>query len=306
MNALVRMSDHDGKSSLRSVDGGGCEAPSDPPLIRTRAAAEALLKGGLGRVQLEMVTSFCAPLFWVTRRTNDFVNARNGTATFVDTGTNVFAITAAHVVEGWMESRETEDAGPMRLAGNMQSIPFEWTDRAIDIDRVIDLATFRVEREEIRSLGKSVLTGSQRAWPPDPPALGSEVLYCGYPGVGTRIQSPREVVFGAVPGSGIAATVGDDVVTTMLERENLVPVLGGGIPPENFDFGGMSGGPMLMVRRGLLVVVSLAGIIHQGPNTSTIPGEAIPGFELLRAKRADFLLSDGRLDRERAHLGWRP
>jgi hypothetical protein len=85
----------------------------------------------------------------------------------------------------------------------------------------------------------------------------------------------------------------------LIEREHLVAVLGGGIPPENFDFGGISGGPMLMVVQQQLRSWALAGVIYQGPNVSGNPEEAIAGLEIIKARRAHFLLPDGRLDRAR-------
>lgn len=41
---------------------------------------------------------------------------------------------------------------------------------------------------------------------------------------------------------------------------------------------------------------SLAGVIYQGPSTSADPNEAIAGVEVIRARRAHFILPDGMLD----------
>ena len=82
----------------------------------------------------------------------------------------------------------------------------------------------------------------------------------------------------------------------MLERGYLLPILGEGLPPENFDFGGISGGPMLTVVGGTLHSFALAGVIYQGPNTANDSNQAIPGLEVIRARRARFIHSDGSLD----------
>ena len=113
--------------------------------------------------------------------------------------------------------------------------------------------------------------------------------------------SDRQAIFGATPGSGLASSVSEKDVSTLIEREHLIPMLGQGIPPENFDFGGISGGPMLMVIQGSLRSLALAGVIYQGPNTSEDPAEAISGLEIIRARRAHFILSDGHLDTARWH-----
>jgi hypothetical protein len=39
----------------------------------------------------------------------------------------------------------------------------------------------------------------------------------------------------------------------------------------------------------------LAGIVYEGPNVSTNAGEALPGFEVIRARRSDFIGEDGYL-----------
>jgi hypothetical protein len=68
--------------------------------------------------------------------------------------------------------------------------------------------------------------------------------------------------------------------------------------PENFDMGGISGGPMLtIVEQGGLRLTRLAGVVYSGPDPISL--NKIEGFEVVRARRADFLFPDGQLDRGR-------
>ena len=247
------------------------------------------------------MTSLCAPLYWAIRRENGDVYSRNGTAFFLDAGAGLFAVTACHVIEGWRKSRETENAGPLRVAGNGYSVQLDWDACVIDQHSEIDIATFKFKQTDVQAIGKTVLTGFQRQWPPAAPAERCGIYYCGYPGIGTRHPSLREVIFGATPGSGIATSVSEKDISTLIEREHLIPVLGGGVPPENFDFGGISGGPMLMVIQHQLRSWALAGVIYQGPNTSENPEEAIAGLQIIKARRAHFLLPNGKLDTARWH-----
>jgi hypothetical protein len=264
--------------------------------------AKAIMRGGLGRYELELVTSFCAPLYWAIRDHDGTVRSRNGTAFFLDTGQKMFAVTACHVVDGWRASRAAEDAGPLRLAGKHgSSVALDWNGRSIDEHPGIDIATFAVTPREIESLGKIVLTGWQKAWPPGPPQERCGIYYCGYPGVGTRHPTKQEVIFGATPASGIATSVSEKDVSTLIEREHLVPVLGDGIPPENFDFGGISGGLMLTVVQKGIRSWALSGVMYQGPNASEDPAQAIAGLEIIKARRAHFILANGKLDTIRWH-----
>jgi hypothetical protein len=255
------------------------------------------MSGGLGDYELERVAGYCAPLYWAVRDAPRSVSSHNGTAFFLNVGEGVFAVTACHVIDGWMASRSSEDAGPLRLGGDGQSVAIDLDRDAIAMDREIDIATFRVGERDVKALGKEVLTGHQKAWPPAPPEERCGIYYAGYPGIGTRHPSPREAVFGIVRGSGIAHSVSERDVCTQLEREYLMPAkVGEGVPPENFDFRGMSGGVMLTVIQNRLRSWSLAGVIYQGPNTSADEGQAIAGLEVIRARRAHFILPDGRLD----------
>jgi hypothetical protein len=184
----------------------------------------------------------------------------------------------------------------LRIGGQGWSFAFDWTERAIDTHPAIDIATFQVSQAEISRLGKVVLTGYQKSWPPKKPTVNCGIYYCGYPGIGTRQVSSQEVVFGAVPGSGVATSVSDKDVSSLIQREYLMPALGGGVPTENFDFRGISGGLMLTVVQNTLRSWMMAGVIYEGPCTSASPDEAIAGLEIIRARRAHFILPDGTLD----------
>jgi hypothetical protein len=175
-------------------------------------------------------------------------------------------------------------------------VVIDFKTRAIAMEPDIEIATFRVTDAEVKSVGKSILTGYQKTWPPSPPQEGRGIYYCGYPGVETEHPSARVAVFGVCAGSGIAHSVSERDVSTQIEREYLMPAMGNGIPPENYDFGGISGGAMLTVIQNKLRSWSLAGVIYQGPNVASDAKQAIAGFEVIRARRAHFILPDGRLD----------
>ena len=262
----------------------------------------ALIHGGLGKYELELVISFCAPLAWNVRSQNGDIHSRNGTAFFLDAGEGVFAVTACHVIEGWRKSREIEDAGPLRVAGNGYSVQLDWEASIIDADSDIDIATFRIKPEEVKALGKNVLQRDFRS----SGRLSRPWNNAAYTIVAIRelvrdIHRNVKVNFGASSHHGIASSVSEKDVSTLIEREHLMPLLGHGIPPENFDFGGISGGAVLMVMQDQLRSWALAGMIYQGPNTSENPDEAIAGLEIIKARRAHFLLPNGRLDTGRWH-----
>jgi hypothetical protein len=264
-----------------------------PPLSREEAIA--IMKGGLGRAELALVASFCAPLYWVNRVDTRQIEVKNGSAFFLDAGEGPFGVTAFHVVKEWQQQREN-GCGPLRLGGEGNSIAFYYEDRAIAFHPGIDIATFQINPEEISRMGKMPVTGVQSSWPPKPPTVNGGIYYCGFPRNETRQLSLQKIEFGCLRGSGVASTINDRDVVALLEREHWISTGDRPAPPENFDFGGISGGIMTTVVEGRLRSWRLAGMIYEGPNTSGDPNEAIPGFEIIRARRADFIRPDGTLD----------
>jgi hypothetical protein len=181
------------------------EASDDITPQLSREEAIAIMRGGLGEAELALAGSFCAPLYWVTGRMPDRSPiAQNGTAFFVNAGQGVFGVTACHVVHGWIRARR-EGAGPLCVATNGNPLVIDWPERVIAAHSGIDIATFRISEQEVAALGKVVLTGYQRRWPPKPPAMNCGIYFAGFPQAGTRPMGAQGISFGLVRGSGVAS-----------------------------------------------------------------------------------------------------
>ncbi len=221
---------------------------------------------------------------------------RNGTAFFLNAGQGVFGVTAAHVLVGLDQDRTAHNVSAIQL-GSELALDFEGAHTIIDRNDELDIATFRITDAEVASMGKTVLTGSQAAWPPVPHQQGCGVYFSGFAGTDTLLLSPTVISFAAVPGSGVADVVGRRDIWTVFNRADWIDVMGLGLPPEHYDFGGISGGPMLsVIERDGIRSWALAGMIYEGPNPSAVEGQAIAGFESIRARRAHFIRPDGSLD----------
>ena len=266
--------------------------------MRDENEAREIMGAGLGRAELEFATSLCAPLYWIIRETDGSRRVRNGTAFFLNAGAGVFAVTADHVLTGLDQDQLLHMIEGVQLGVGL-SLDFAGRHAVIDRDADMDIATFRIEECEVAEIGKTILTGYQDSWPPKPPQQDRGVYFSGFAGVNTRWIAANEISFGAVPGSGVATSVGPRDVSTQFERQNWIDVMNLGLPPEDYDFGGISGGPMLSVieRQGLRTW-SLAGVIYQGPNSSADDEKSIKGFEVIKARHASFIRPDGTLDRQ--------
>jgi hypothetical protein len=198
----------------------------------------------------------------------------------------LFGVTAAQVIEGprsWREHCDQYGKTNIRLGGKRGvSAALDWDSRCVDINLEMDIATFMVSPREIEQINRTVYSGLQTKWPPELPADGQGIMYAGFPGRGRRQLSLEAVEFGVVCVAAFVSSVNAHNVSFLVERERLEPILGQGIPPENYNYGGISGAPMLytLLTKGGVFVNALAGVIYSGPNTSDDPNEAIPGFEL--------------------------
>jgi hypothetical protein len=127
------------------------------------------------------------------------------------------------------------------------SLPIYLGDRVIDAHPGIDIATFHVTPNELTKIGRTAVTGFQRTWPPRLPQIERGVTYCGFPGNGRRDLGDRQVSFGIVGMGGIVTNAHESCISVQIEREYLLRVLGNEEFAENYDFGGMSGGPVLAI-----------------------------------------------------------
>ena len=259
-----------------------------------RAKATAIFKGGLGKAEGEFIASMVTPIYW-HRQIDRGLEVRNGSIFFVDCGEGCIGVTAAHVIDGY---RQDLAAHPTLTCQIGRDLIVDINERLIDIDQQIDIATVRISSREVAQLGKIVYRGTGKNWPPPPPTRDRGVILAGFPGRERFFPTRNAIVFGLFSLGGIATSISDRDICYQIERSELIDVLGRGLMPKNFDMGGISGGPMLtIVEQGGLRLTRLAGAVYSGPDVRSL--NKIEGFEVVRARRADFLLPDGQLDRSR-------
>ncbi len=262
--------------------------------------AKKILRRGLGRAELEFAASVTAPFFWVLRGSDGIVSYKNGSVFFLDAGSGVFAVTANHVVQECMNDTKSSMFVQSVIGGHGRTVKVNIGDRIIDGNEKIDIATFRVTREEIHCSGCTILTGIQSSWPPPLPEPEQSVTCCGFPGSGRKKLAPNELAFGRFGLGATVSSVHERCISILVERENLRRVLGAKDMPENYDFGGMSGGPVIAIAEmGGIRSWMPAGVIFQGPNSSTDPSQSILGLEIIRARPIQFIMADGSLDLDR-------
>ena len=257
----------------------------------------AVAEEALGKAEIEFAASVTAPLFWVLRD-GAGERIRSGSAFFLDTGESLFAVTACHVVEECLADSRSPSFVQAMIGGRTgQPICLHLGDRIIAAHHDIDIATFRVTREELRLAGHTVLSGFQKKWPPRLAEVDGGLTYCGFPGRARRVRSFREVVFGIFSAASYLSSANDSSLSALIERDRVVQVHGDGNLSEDYDFGGISGGPFIaIVQTATLRSWIPAGVIIQGPNVCDDASQCIQGFELIKARPIQYILADGQLD----------
>lgn len=276
------------------------QPPPDEPSDSHLAEIMTMVRD-LGTVEIQFAGSLTAPLFWIMHDTEYGERVQNGSLFFLNTGACLFGVTAAHVVNSCLQ-----DAGSpifrRCLIGRHEAAPYpiDLSERVLALHEDMDIATLRFSDDEVRAIGITLLTGYQRDWPPSLARLDSWVTYAGYPGVGREWLGPNDLRFGLVVMAGKVTNASENCISVQIERDSLEPILGYEDMPTNFDFGGMSGGPVLrMVERAGLRGWVLAGVIFQGPNPSGDPTQSISDLEIIRIRPAHFINADGTLNVER-------
>jgi hypothetical protein len=185
-------------------------------------------------------------LWWLWRRQEKEaptpLEPRQGSMFFLDCGRSPFAVTAAHVFDGFLGDRQTDRVRSCQI-GNVGFNPEERL-IASGTQQGIDIATFRVTPEEIAATGKRVVRGTDDAWPA-PPNVGEAAFFGGFPGVERVPIAPHEISFGLHSAMVPLTDFTEYQLGARMEPEYRVDVRDLGPPPEGYDLGGVSGGPML-------------------------------------------------------------
>lgn len=208
----------------------------------------AVARGPFGR---KMHASGCQHMFflwWFHRARADYAptTIHHGSGFLLDHGNGPFAVTAAHVVNEYLDHHATG-----RILGcRIGNVPIDLHNRIIANGRLnedrggIDIATFRVTPAEVRQLAKNVVRARGR-WP-RPPSAGEMIYFGGYPAEQRYMVARGEYSFGAHSVMTSVTSVSSQQIVCRLTRRNFVDVRGEGLPPPDYNLGGISGGPLLV------------------------------------------------------------
>ncbi|MGF6759386.1 hypothetical protein [Paraburkholderia sp. GAS42] len=249
--------------------------------------AKELLAGDLGDVYQGILRSCCAPIYWFDLNSKDFAITHNGTLTIVQTPKKLLGVTAAHVLRQYEIDLKN---GPCRVQ-LMNEVVDDLLERVIDVSDKLDVATFALDEDLVKRLGKTPLG----VWPPMPPQEGKGIMIAGYPAV-ERVESKDFTVdFGLFTAIGVARTVTDMQITWLMERDFLLAKANIPAPPPEYELGGVSGGPLIswFESENFVSHHCLSGIVIEHPDYKN--NKDMPPIERLIAIRADSISESGKI-----------
>jgi hypothetical protein len=147
----------------------------------------------------EQVSDFtlrvCTPIYWHDRTVGFPKELRGGSCFILRFGKRLIGVTAAHVLHTYRE----EFAHNPSLVCQLRLMPFAFKDTVIDIDPVLDIATFAISEDELVKISGTALdcTG---AWPPPEPKRMRAVSFAGFPEVLRVTHADRSGIFAAYGG----------------------------------------------------------------------------------------------------------
>lgn len=247
--------------------------------------ATTLLKGEFGKTLLQDVLNYATPLAWGIKEDSAWQIFANGTAFILDCGQGPFLVTAAHVYEGYLDAREKHPTLHCQL-GMMEFRPEERLICTLG-HRVLDVATFRIEPDEISTLAKRICVGPAE-WPPRNAAEHDGVFFGGFPGSERSPNGADDFTFGFYVALTPVSSSSERHFGCAFERESWIDTLGHGIPAEDYDLGGVSGSPMFVLNESKGGVFSwhIIGIVYNATNALG---------EIVLAHHASSIRGDGSL-----------
>ncbi|MDP3281560.1 MAG: hypothetical protein U1D41_03210 [Nitrosomonas sp.] len=203
-----------------------------------------------------IVREMCTCLWW--HGLDEHGNYRilqNGTVCFINTGVQLIAVTAAHVLQEYLsEKRRNPD-----IVCQLGDITYNPENHVIAIDCKLDLATFSVSSVVVAGSGSS--PSKPRAWPPALVASGDILLCGGHPGaIRQEYSTTADLPFQWFLAS--AASSNENIALTLELDECHTPLANA--PLSNHELGGMSGGPVFKYfPPSPLECIELVGFIYE-------------------------------------------
>lgn len=254
----------------------------DPELVKK---AKELTAGPLGQEMTKFPLRFAKPIFFgqaPNEKAYSYLN--NGTVSLIDLGNGPIAITCFHVLSSYKKLNHDDPATIFQI-GNLKIDPLP---NIIDENEKLDMVTLSLNEGQIKELQSGAEIGSlvfrPSIWPPNEIKEGDFIAFGGFPGQWKHRLSQKEFSFGTYSSGGCqVVSVADDHFVCQFERDYWIKTLGIEGNENLRDLGGLSGGPVFILRQ---LHWEFVGIIY----------EFSEAFELMFIRPARYINSTGMIN----------
>jgi hypothetical protein len=241
---------------------------------------------------------YARPIYWHDNNKPFPKEVLGATCFFLRFADHLIGVTAAHVMRAFQNAKAITPS----LVCQLHVMPFDLEMALIDIDDVLDIATFAISERDLKQSLSDPFNVSSR-WPSeDAVKRDAAIQLVGYPENIRIIDSIEKTALFQAWGAL-------DFIQDFSEREIILAyepekVLGAPTkPPPGYNMSGCSGGPAILHElRSNFHIWHPVGLIVSGPKLGE--GEASE-FDMIRVRRIDCVQPDGRLRRE-CDAGWLP
>jgi hypothetical protein len=246
----------------------------------------------------EFVVKSCKVIFWHDGCAPAPKPLRGGCCFVLRFRNKLVGITADHVVQAYRR----EKARLPTLVGQLWNIAFDLSERIIDHDTALDIATFDVSEWELSQIGGNEFD-CRGSWPPPNPQVGNIISIAGFPELERQFYANRAANFSSYVGMTVIDDINDREILTTYDPNRDHDLSGVvGLPPLGLNLSGCSGGPVLAHGdQNGVYRWNVVGLIVSGPGDSE--GETSQ-FDLIRIRRIHFIREDGTLNKP--DQGWLP
>lgn len=242
------------------------------------------------RVLLKQSREYVAAIYWSYNATDAQTILHNGSCFFLQIDQNLFGVTANHVYEAYIQAKE-EHPELVLLIHNTIIQDFET--RIIDRDQAADILTFSISSDELKQIDTRPYSCPINRWPPKPAVIGNGVIMAGYAEADRAVMDSKNVEFLQTSNFLIVAGIDEDKIEIQIEQKNLSSFDGHDLPSITKNLSGNSGAPLWTVSSDLHENFRLGGII-----ISQFPPKSEEEAVVIFAKRPEFILADGKLNRD--------
>lgn len=275
----------------------GSSTDEEPLVVEVCVERENMTPGSsagaaLREVVLALPLYYCDPI--IVGRHPDIVGETNaeifsGSATYLELPSRKIVVTCAHVIRKFQGLHDDDNRTILQLPNRLLNGAH---DRLIDIDDQSDLATLDATDIELspRPSGPAELRPRQfyrpASWPPSAVVEGDVILSGGWPGALRHdTHGKRDIEHNPYSIAAVAVTLAmPDRFRVRLNRNELTTAFGEREwDDKDYDFGGMSGAPVLRKRP---LNYELVGIISE---------YLAPPYDTFAVTNIDNIKSDGTL-----------